>query len=166
MHAQSDGELACVIGHEVAHVTEGHTAAGAWANPGKQTLTTLVAVAALTAAAYGNNGVPLTQAQVQGAVATGQITSFLLADVPLRLSGWERGQEREADAMGLVYAARAGYDPGDCGGFMLHRGQAARVSGGTEGTRWWTTKPPTAERVVTLRKLATKGQSGTEQLRE
>lgn len=166
LHAQSDGELACVIGHEVAHVTEGHTAAGAWANLGKQALTAMIAAAALGAIAYANEGAPLTRYDLEGAIAAGQLTTLLLTDVPLRLAGWQRGQEREADAMGLVFAARAGYDPDDCARLMLHMGQAFTSAGNVDGPRWWTVHPPTPERIVALRKLAGQWKSGTLEVRE
>lgn len=158
--AQSDDELACVMGHELAHISEGHTTSGAWANVGKQTLTALVATAALAAAAYGNQGAAITQQQVDGALALGNLTTFVLADVPLRLSGWNRGQESEADAMGLWYAKAAGYDPDACPRFMLRLAQVEAASGAVEGPRWWTIHPPTPERVVALRKLALDVKAG------
>jgi len=160
LNAASDDELACAMGHEVAHITEGHTTSGAWANLGKQTLTALVAATLLTAAAYGNQGAPLTQQQVDGAFALGGLTTFVLADVPLRLSGWNRGQESEADAMGLWYAKTAGYDPDACPRFMLRLAQSEAASGAVEGLRWWTIHPPTPERVVALRKLAAEVKAG------
>ena len=160
LHATDDDELACAVGHEVAHITEGHTESGAWANLGRTTLSTLVAVAAAAAAAQANDGRPLTTGQIEGAMALGQLTTFLLADVPLRLSGWQRGQEREADAVGLFFAAKAGFDPEACARFMLRMGQLERLEGGAE-VSWWVVHPPTGERVVLLRKLAVESRAGS-----
>jgi predicted Zn-dependent protease len=159
--SMSDDELACSIGHEFAHLTEGHTREGAWAKLGKDVLTTTAAVAVLTAAAYANQGAPLTQSQVEGGFALGRLTSFALADVPLRLGGWERGQEREADAVGLYYAWRAGYDPDACASNMLRMARHAAAEGHTERLSWWRTHPVTSERVVVLRKLAAQARSGS-----
>jgi hypothetical protein len=160
LHTRSDDELACVMGHELAHITEGHTTSGAWANVGKMTLTVLVATAVLAAATQGNQGASLTQQQVDGALALGQITTLLLAEVPLRLSGWQRDQEREADAMGLWYANRAGYDADACASFMLHMTELEAASGESDGPRWWAVHPPTAERVVAFRWLAAEVEAG------
>lgn len=160
LHALSDDELACVVGHELAHLTEGHTTSGAWVNVGKTTLTVLVAGAAAAAMAYANQGAPLTQSQADAAVAMGQLTTFLTAEVPLRLSGWGRAQEREADAMGLYWASRAGFSPDGCADFMVHLAQAEQASGKSDAPRWWTTHPLTAERIVALRKLAEDFETG------
>lgn len=158
--AASDDELACAIGHEFAHLTEGHSSAGAWARLGKQVLAGTAAVAVAAAAAYANEGQPLTQQQIQGAVVLGQLTSFALAEVPLRLSGWERGHEREADAVGLFYAWEAGYDPSACATNMMRMAQAAAAYQGEERHSWWQVHPVTSERVVYLRKLAVEAKAG------
>jgi hypothetical protein len=104
--AGSDDELACVIGHELAHITEGHTTSDAWVNLGKDVLEVTAAMAMAFAIAYSKDGQALTQSEIEAAIHTGQLASFLLADVPLRLSGWGRGQEREADAVGLHFSGR------------------------------------------------------------
>jgi len=157
----SDDELACSVGHELAHLTEGHTTSGAWANVGKQTIAIAAAAAIAVAAAQGNDGRPLTSAQIDGALQLGQMTSFLLADVPLRLSGWERGQEREADAVGLYYVWRAGYRPEACAENMLRLTRDSAAHGNAAGIWWWNVHPPSSERVVALRKLSLQARAGS-----
>jgi predicted Zn-dependent protease len=157
----NDDELACAIGHEVAHITEGHTSSGAWAEVGKKVLTGIAAGAALAAMAYANQGYPLTQGQIDGALAMGQLTRFALADVPLRVAGWERGQEREADAVGLYYAWKAGFAPESCSDTIVRIAHHAKARGEPEGFWWWNTHPVSAERVVSLRKLAASARAGT-----
>jgi len=158
--AASDDELACVLGHELAHITEGHTTSGAWANVGRTSLQVLVSAAAAAAMAYANDGVPLSPGQVDAAIGLGALTRSVLVDVPIQLSGWRRGQEDEADAAGLLFVHRAGYDPAACPRLL------ARVvgleGGATEAAApsWWDTHPVTVERVVKLRKLAREAAAG------
>lgn len=159
--AASDDELACAIGHELAHLTEGHTRTGAWAKLGRNVLTATAGTALLAAAAYANPGAPIGPSQIEGAFALGRLTGVALADVPLRLGGWERGQEREADAVGLYYAWRAGYDPDACASNMLRMARHAAAQGHTEQVSWWRVHPVSSERVVALRKLAAAAQAGT-----
>ncbi|MCH2186695.1 M48 family metallopeptidase [Myxococcota bacterium] len=149
--AQTDDELACVIGHEIAHVTEGHTTSGAWVNTGKRTLEVLVAVAAAAAAA-GSQNQPLSDQQIQGAANLGSMARFLVADVPVRISGWNRGQENEADAMGTHYAARAGFDPSACALLMARMNCHERANGADDGIWWWKTHPVTTERILRIKK--------------
>ena len=161
LSAASDDELACSIGHELAHLTEGHTTSSAWVNVGKMTLTIAAAAAFAAAAAQANDGRPLTPYQIDAAMNAGQLTAFLLADVPLRLSGWERGQEREADAVGLYYAWRAGFSPEACAQNMLRMAEDEAAQGSGGAISWWNVHPVTTERVVALRKLAAQARSGT-----
>lgn len=162
----TDDELACVIGHELAHITEGHTSAGAWAGVGKKVLTGIVAGAAVVAMAYANQGQPLTQSQIDGAASLGRLTRFALADVPLRVGGWERSQKREADAVGLFYAWKAGFAPEACGEMIARIARHANARGGEDGFWWWKTHPVNAERVAILRKLAVSARSGTLERRD
>lgn len=91
--AESDDEVAIVMGHEIGHVTARH---------GAERMTEGVLVAAggvmLDKATSGekNHDLLLT---VYGVAATGSILAF------------SRKHESEADFIGIRYAARAGYDP-------------------------------------------------------
>jgi predicted Zn-dependent protease len=94
--AQSDDELAAVIGHEIAHVTRNHSA---------ERLNTHMATQAgisIAAAAAGasNIGSPDMIAGILGAGAQFGV------EMP-----YGRNQELEADRLGLGYMARAGYNP-------------------------------------------------------
>jgi len=66
--------------------------------------------------------------------------------------GMERGdpyrlfQEKEADYLGLIYMARAGYDPREAIGFWK------RLDTNGRGDRFESTHPPTAERLEALKK--------------
>jgi predicted Zn-dependent protease len=87
--AESQGQLATVIGHEVAHVIAGHSNERA----SHQIATgTAAAVAAEVAGPLG-----------EAAVGAGAQLGLLLP--------FSRTQEAEADVLGLEYMARAGFDP-------------------------------------------------------
>jgi predicted Zn-dependent protease len=87
----SDAELAAVIGHEIAHALREHGRERA-----SRAVTQGLVLGVLGAAA----GVP------QGGVDLAQ----LALEVTLNLPN-SRGQETEADRIGVELAARAGYDP-------------------------------------------------------
>jgi predicted Zn-dependent protease len=90
LKASSAGEIAAVIAHELAHVTQRHTAQMV----GRGTLVNLVTLAAMIAS-RGERAVTV------GAMGAGQA-------LMLRFS---RDFEREADRFGVFYLHRAGYDP-------------------------------------------------------
>ena len=89
----NDDQLAIVMGHEIAHVTARHGAQ-------RITETTLAALGAVVVEAItkskGGNALALIG---YGLAAGESILTF------------SRAHEREADYIGLRYAARAGYDP-------------------------------------------------------
>ncbi len=84
---RSDDELAAVLGHELAHLTEGHVSRGAMQN-------SLLSLGSLLLGAI-HPGVGL---------AAGQVGKLFL-------NHFNQDQEREADRVGLYYAYKAGYDP-------------------------------------------------------
>ena len=94
--AKTDDEIAAVISHEIAHVTCRHTTE----NLTRQALPNLLLVAAgLYAEIEGSS-------DIRNAVAA----TFLLYN-GLWLPKYSRTDEAEADRVGLMYLAKAGYDP-------------------------------------------------------
>lgn len=89
--AEDEAELMGVIGHEVAHVTRRHIAQQLAAQYGAETLLSLVASSGGLAGLVG---------QLVGSVGA---QGFLLK--------YSRDAERDADYVGLEYAADAGWDP-------------------------------------------------------
>ncbi|MFW2404592.1 MAG: M48 family metallopeptidase [Gammaproteobacteria bacterium] len=88
--AENQDQLGAVIGHEVAHVTQQHAVERV-----NQAMTTQVGAAAAGAVLGGGYAGDAVQ---------------MAAQVALTLP-YGRGQESEADTVGLVYSANAGFDP-------------------------------------------------------
>lgn len=92
---KNDDQLAAVMGHEVAHVTERHAAERI-----ARTNATQVGVGVLSGIV---GGTPIAAQSASTALQIGAQLGLLLP--------FNRGQESEADSTGLVYMARAGFDP-------------------------------------------------------
>jgi predicted Zn-dependent protease len=100
---ENDAQLAAILGHEVAHVTERHAAQGY-----KKQLTTFVP-AILGAQVLGIKVSEQTENPfLQVATQLG-----LTLAVSAAVSGYGRTHEDQADRVGLRYAVEAGYDPAD-----------------------------------------------------
>lgn len=96
MRFASDDELAAVIGHELAHVTEDHSSERV-----NTSMATQTGVQIASAVAGASNIVsPQVAAAILGAGAQYGL------EMP-----YGRNQELEADRLGLGYMARAGYNP-------------------------------------------------------
>jgi predicted Zn-dependent protease len=87
---QNQDQLAAVLGHEVAHVTQRHT----YERINRDATTQIGAAAAGAALGGGNVGYAVQQ----------------VAQLGITLP-FSRGEESEADTVGLVYMAAAGFDP-------------------------------------------------------
>ena len=122
--AQNTDELAFVMGHEAGHHIGRHLPeVQASADLGAQILTTLARAGGINEAALG--GV----AQVGAVVASRQ---------------YGRQAELEADAIGTIIAARAGYDPLRGAEFFTRIPDPARS--------FLATHPPNAQRIETVRR--------------
>jgi predicted Zn-dependent protease len=136
--AESDDEIAAVMGHEVAHVTSRH---------GGERSSQHMAAAGIAsfAATYmeANDVNPQKRALILGLYGAGATGVVILP--------FSRAHENEADAIGLRFAAGAGYDPRAAITFWQ---KMAKKSGGGEPFKWFSTHPPTAERIANLQKLA------------
>lgn len=121
---QNDAGLATVLGHEVAHATAEHAAE----RIEREHLTKV-------AAAIIAGGVAVTPAGYL------RVTALLGAADELPFS---RSQESEADHIGLVYMARAGYDPRQALAFWK---RMLRASQGTEPPEFLSDHPSDAHRV-------------------
>jgi len=112
---QTESELAAVLAHEIAHVTQQHLLR-AWETASNMTLPSaavLLAAIAIGVAAGGDAG--LAAATVgQGALIQEQIN-------------FTRANEQEADRIGIDILAAAGFDPNAVPAFFSRMGKANRV---------------------------------------
>jgi hypothetical protein len=129
--AKTEAGLAAVLGHEVAHVTARHGA--------ERVSQVLLADIAVTAAS-----VALVAANVQGGAAMGAALG-VGAHFGVLLP-YSRTHESEADRIGLIYMARAGYNPSEAIGLWQ------RMAAAGTGNSWefLSTHPSPATRQVQI----------------
>lgn len=124
--ADNQDQLAAVLGHEVAHVTQHHSLERV-----NRELTTQVGVVGATAAIGGGQG-------TYDLIAMG-------AQIGLSLP-YGRGQESEADTVGLLYMADAGFDPRES--VKLWKNMARENK--SQPPEWFSTHPSSDTRIDDL----------------
>ena len=135
--ANSEAELAGVIGHEIAHVTERHTAKRRRNAGGAVALSILVGVFA------GTQGVHPDAA-----------TDLVLVGGMLALASYGRGHEYEADTKGIESLARAGYDPNGQANLLAGLQREAEFFKREGGNDWFASHPNTEDRIARARQKA------------
>jgi len=130
--ADNQDRLAAVIGHEVAHVTENHAAERASRVKPSQ-LGVQVAAVLLGA---GHSGATYTAYE---ALSAGAAFGIMLP--------FSRGQESEADIVGLEYMARAGFDPRES--VPLWQNMDG-LTGGNKPAEFLSTHPSSENRIESL----------------
>lgn len=132
---QTETGVAVVMGHEVAHAVAEHGAERM-----SQQLVAQFGSAALATALQ--NKPKETQAMFMAAFGVGAQYGVLLP--------FSRTQESEADHLGLVFMAMAGYDPREAVAFW---GRMSDASGGGKPPEMMSTHPSDATRIANLREL-------------
>jgi predicted Zn-dependent protease len=108
---RDDAGLAAVLGHEVAHAIARHG--------GERISQTLLVQTGLAATQVAlANREPRTVQTVTAMLGAGATVGLLLP--------WSRGQESEADRLGLIYMATAGYHPSAARDLWIRMAEAAR----------------------------------------
>ncbi len=130
---ENEDELAIVIGHEIGHVVARH---------GVSRMSTQL-VMSLGGVALGVASSDLSTEQQALVLGAYGVSSELFVALP-----YSRSNEVEADHIGLIYAARAGYDPRVAIGFWEKMG---RMSSGS--LEILSTHPASATRIEEMRKV-------------
>lgn len=134
--AQSESELASVLAHEIAHVTQDHLARMVAA----QTRAYWPSMAALALA--------LLAARSNANVAGAAIASTQALTLQNQLN-YTREYEREADRLGYEMLTRAGFDPRAMPAFFNRLQRANRISD-TSAPAYLRTHPLTSERIADM----------------
>ncbi|MBT8137609.1 MAG: M48 family metalloprotease [Gammaproteobacteria bacterium] len=133
--ANSEDELANVIGHEIGHVAARHSAQRQTRATGVGLLTVLGTV---LAGSKGGAQAAQTASQLGQALGAGLIASY------------SRDQERQSDEIGQKMAAQTGWNPIGMAEFMQQLGgYTVLVTGSARQPTWLDSHPPTTERVET-----------------
>ncbi|MEM7618593.1 MAG: M48 family metalloprotease [Pseudomonadota bacterium] len=134
--ANSEAEMAAVIGHEIAHVTGRHAAER-------------MSAGALTGIGAAVVGIATSSAEIGRAASLGS---------NLYISSYSRSQENEADDLGIRYLARAGYDPKAMTRFLSNLDAQSKLEAEETGRKpsfsFFSTHPMTSDRVATTTRIA------------
>ena len=140
---QSDAELAAVIGHEVAHALARHSAERLSDQRAATVALTAASVALAVLGARSGTTSPATSAALSvAALAAGAGVTY---GVLLPMS---RKQESEADHIGLVLMALAGYDPHAA---IALWERLASLNKGQKGAQWLSTHPTDDARIADIK---------------
>ena len=137
---RSEDELAAVLAHEMAHVTERHIAR----NIERSQAINLATLAGVLAGVMLGGGSEAGQALAVGSMASGQAAALK----------YSRDDEREADHLGLQYLARSGYDPEGMARAFERIKERMRLSGTGGRPAYMSTHPGVTERIGYIRDVA------------
>ncbi|HEY5971349.1 MAG TPA: M48 family metalloprotease, partial [Pseudoxanthomonas sp.] len=147
--AEREDEVAAVLSHEIAHVTQQHVLRGVERAQRDQIpiLLGMLGAIVLAQAAGGNSSGDASQAAMASAMGL----------IQQRQIDYTRSNESEADRIGIRTLARAGYDVGAMAGFFERMSQAMRGNRGGDRERtpdYLQTHPVTTTRISEARERA------------
>ena len=139
---RNEDELAGVLAHEVAHVTQRHIARAIHANQRQGLLTTAMMLGAIILGATGSSDAMMAgMAVAQGTAAQQQIN-------------FTRSNEHEADRIGIGALADAGYDPHGMASFFEVMARQQPASPEMRAPEFLRTHPVTTDRIAEARARA------------
>ncbi len=128
---QNEAGMAAVMGHEVAHAVARHG--------GERVSQGILANLAGQAVAVGfRNASPAAQEAAMAAYGLGANVGVMLP--------FSRAHESEADSLGIIYAAKAGYDPREA----VELWRRMKAASGQRPPEFLSTHPSTDRRIVDL----------------
>lgn len=142
---KNDAGLATIIGHEVAHAVARHGAERM-----SQDIATQIGGAVLSAA-LGAGGYSSSSSRLA-------VQAYNLGTRVGVLLPYSRTQELEADRLGLIYMARAGYDPNEAVAFW-RRFQAYNARRGGGGVEFLSTHPLDSNRIAALQRFLPRAEA-------
>ncbi len=136
---RNEDELAGVLAHEVAHVTQRHLARAIHASQRQSLLTTAMMLGAIVlGAAGGSDAFQAGMAVAQGSAAQQQVN-------------FTRSNEHEADRIGIRALADAGYDPHGMASFFEVMARQQPASEEMRAPEFLRTHPVTTDRIAEAR---------------
>lgn len=127
-HVVNEAELACVLGHEIGHVTRRHH------------------IAVLQKSLLVSAGASALNIQSKSGGSEEYRKRLIAESKEIFTRGLDRSSEREADEDGVLLAARAGYDPAACLNFMQRLASLKADTGALAAL--YKTHPTASERVA------------------
>lgn len=127
-HVANEAELACVLGHEIGHVTRRHH------------------IAVLQKSLLVSAGASALNIQSNSGNSQEYRKRLIGESKEIFTRGLDRSSEREADEDGVLLAARAGYDPAACLNFMQRLASLKADTGALAAL--YKTHPTAKERVT------------------
>ncbi len=138
---QNESELAGVVAHEIAHISQKHQARMVHG----QSRAAWTSLAALAIAVLASRG---------GGSSSGQMSEAAMATAgALNIQNqldYTREHEREADRVGLTLLEKAGFDPGGMGTFFERMLRANRLNEFKAPPGYLRTHPLTTERIADM----------------
>ncbi len=137
---RNEHELAGVLAHEVAHVTQRHIARAIHASQRQSIISTAIMLGAILAGAAGAGG-----------DAVGGLTSIAQGTAAQQQINFTRSNEYEADRIGITAMADAGFDPYGMASFFEVLSRQSPVSIESRVPEFLRTHPVTTTRISEAR---------------
>lgn len=137
---RNESELAAVLAHEIAHITQRHIARSLEAASKNQLITTAAILAAIL---VGQQNGELSEAALSAGIASG-------AQLQINFT---RANEQEADRIGIKTLGNSGYDPVSMATFFDRMAKATRLQG-PQLPEFLSTHPVSVSRIADARNRA------------
>ena len=134
LEAKNEGELAAVVAHEIAHVTQHHLSRSFQKAAKSNLQTTAAILAAIILSSIDPNA------------ASAAIVAATAGNIQQQLN-FTRAHEKEADWLGIDILAKGGYDPHHMAAFFKRLEEATRFSDSSAIPELLQTHPVTANRI-------------------